>query len=114
MKDKCQKFEGLFVFSDEETLKKHIEECPDCAEEARKMEKVSELLQEVRPYFVKKRKHFAALKVACAISFILFAGTIIGVTSFNQDVNDMLKYGTVLEASDLGLPVDDYGLILVE
>jgi len=114
MKDKCQKFEGLFVFSDEETLKKHIAECPECAEEARKMEKVSELLKEVRPYFVEKRKHFATLKIACAISFILFAGTIIGITGFNQDVNDMIRYGTELEAGDLGLPVDDYGFLLVE
>ena len=114
MKDKCQKFEGLFVFSDEETFKKHIEECPDCAKEAMKMEKVSALLQEVRPYFVRQNKHFATLKVACAVSFILFAGTIVGITGFNQDLNDMIKYGTVLEASDLGLPVDDYGLILVE
>lgn len=114
MKDKCQKFEGLFVFSDEKTLQEHIKECPDCQEEARKMEKVSELLREVRPYFIKQRKHYAALKIACAISFILLSGTVLGITNFNQDINDMIKYGTVLEAGDLGLPVDDYGFLLVE
>lgn len=114
MKDKCQKFEGLFVFSCEETLKEHIKECPDCAEEALKMEKVSELLQEVRPYFIKKRKHYATLKIACAISFMLFAGTVLGVTNLNQDLNDIIRYGTELEAGDLGLPVDDYGFLLVE
>lgn len=114
MDDKCQKFEGLFIFSDEETLNEHIKECPECAAEALKMQKVSELLQEVKPYFLEKRKHFATLKIACAISFILLAGTIIGVTGFNQDINDLLKYGTELEAADLGLPVDDYGFLLVE
>lgn len=114
MKEKCQKFEGLFVFSDEKTLAQHIKECPDCAKEAEKMEKVSELLREVRPYFIKKRKQFATLKIACAISFILLSGTVLGVANLNQDVNDMIKYGTVLEASDLGFPVDDYGFLLVE
>ena len=114
MKDKCQKYEGLFIFSDEKTLEEHIKECPDCAEEASKMKRVSELLEEVRPYFVKQRKHYATLKIACAISFILLSGTVLGVANLNQDVNDMIKYGTVLEASDLGFPVDDYGFLLVE
>lgn len=114
MKDKCQKFEGLFVFSDEETLQKHIKECPDCAEEARKMQRVSEILQEVRPYFIKKRKHYATLKIACALTFIILTGTVLGVTNFNQDLNDIIRYGTELEAGDLGLPVDDYGFLLVE
>ena len=114
MENKCQKFEGLFVFSDEETLQEHIKECPECAAEAKKMQRISEILQEVRPYFIKKRKHYATLKIACAITFIILSGTVLGITNFNQDVNDMIRYGTVLEASDLGLPVDDYGFLLVE
>ena len=71
-------------------------------------------MQEVRPYYIEKRKHSAALKIACAISFIILSGTVLGITNFNQDVNDIIRYGTELEASDLGLPVDDYGFLLVE
>ena len=37
MDNKCSKYEGLFVFSDEETLKKHLEECEDYRKEAEKM-----------------------------------------------------------------------------
>ena len=44
MDNKCTKYEGLFVFSGDETLKKHIEECDECRKEAEKMEKVSDLL----------------------------------------------------------------------
>ena len=45
MDKKCSKYEGLFIFSDEETLKKHIEECPECRAEHEKMQKVSELIE---------------------------------------------------------------------
>ena len=38
MENKCSKYEGLFVFSDEETFKKHLEECSDCQLEHEKME----------------------------------------------------------------------------
>ena len=91
MENKCQKFEGLFVFSDEETLQEHIKECPECAAEAKKMQRIAEILQEVRPYFIKKRKHYATLKIACAITFIILSGTVLGITNFNQDVNDMIR-----------------------
>ena len=43
MNKKCSKYEGLFTFSDEETLKKHIETCEDCRKEQEVMDKVSDL-----------------------------------------------------------------------
>ena len=48
MKDKCTKYEGLFVFSDEETLKSHLNECEECRLEQEKMDKVSDLINEVK------------------------------------------------------------------
>lgn len=114
MKEKCQKYEGLFVFSDEETFKAHIEECPDCKAEHEKMLKISDLLQEVKPHFVAKRKRFAMMKVACAISFIMLTGSVMGVVNLNSDISETLRYGTVLEAEDYGFPVDDYGFLLIE
>lgn len=36
MNDKCSKYEGLFIFSDDETLKKHLLECEECRREQEK------------------------------------------------------------------------------
>lgn len=114
MKNKCTKFEGLFTFGTEEDLLKHIEECDDCKHEYEKMQKISSLVQEVRPYYRKKRKNSKMLKIACSLLLFAFLGTGVGLVSFNTDISDTLKYGTTLSAEDLGFPVDSYGLIMVE
>lgn len=114
MKDKCTKYEALFTFSDEQTFQEHLKTCPDCQAEHEKMQKVSELIQEAKPYFTHKRKNFAKVKIACAIfAMCLSAGTL-GVINLNTDISDTIKYGTTLSAEDLGLPVDSYGLLMVE
>ncbi len=114
MNKKCSKYEGLFTFSDEETLKKHIETCEDCRKEQEVMDKVSELLKEVKPYYINKRKNTAKLKIACAMLTILLSTATMGVVNFNTDISDVIKYGNTLSAEDLGLPVDSYGLLMVE
>ena len=114
MEEKCSKYEALFTFRSEEELLSHIEECEDCREVHKKMEKVSELLKEVRPYFIKIRKNLAKLKIACAMFMIMLSGTTLGLLNLNTDVSDTLKYGASLSAEDMGLPVDSYGLISVE
>ena len=45
---------------------------------------------------------------------ILLSATVMGVVNFNTDVSDIIKYGSTLSAEDLGLPVDAYGLLMVE
>ncbi len=114
MNKKCSKYEGLFTFSDEETLKRHIETCEDCRKEQEVMDKVSELLQEVKPYYISKRKNTAKLKIACAMLTIMLSAVTMGVVNFNTDISDIIKYGNTLSAEDLGLPVDAYGLLMVE
>ncbi len=114
MSEKCTKYESLFLFSDDATLQAHIEQCPDCRAEHEKMQKVSALLQEVKPYFIAKRKRVAQMKIACAISFMLLSGTVLGLVNLNPEISDTLRYGAVLEAEDYGFPVDDYGFLLVE
>lgn len=114
MNEKCNKYEGLFVFSDEETLKQHIKTCDDCRKEQEIMDKVSNLIKEVKPYYVSKRKKTAKLKIACAMLTILLSATAMGVVNFNTNVSDIIKYGNTLSADDLGLPVDAYGLLMVE
>ena len=67
MKEKCTKYESLFTFRSEEELMQHIEECEDCRLEHEKMQKVSELIKEVKPYFRERRRNLAKVKVACAL-----------------------------------------------
>lgn len=114
MNKKCTKYEGLFIFADEKTFQKHVNECPDCQAEHEKMQNISKLLQEVKPVYLERRKQTAQLKIACAICAMLLSGTVMGLVNFNTDISDTIKYGTTLSAQDLGLPVDSYGLILVE
>ena len=112
MDKKCTKYEALFTFGTEEDLLQHIKECPDCANEHAKIQKISSLVQEVKPHFKKKRKNMQVLKIACTLLFLVFSSC--SFVYMNTDVSDTLKYGAALSAEDLGLPVDSYGLIMVE
>ena len=113
MKDKCSKYESLFVFRTEEELNSHISKCEECFAENEKMKKVSSLIDEVKSHYIKKNKFINNLKIACVLLFMVFI-TGAGIINFNTDISDTLKYGAVLSAEDLGLPVDSYGLIMVE
>ena len=114
MKEKCSKYEALFTFRTQEELNEHIQQCEDCRAEHEKMLRVSELIQEAKPYFKEKRKNIARLKVASALFALMISGTTLGVLNLNTDISDTLKYGTTLSYEDLGLPVDSYGLISLE
>ena len=114
MDKKCSKYEGLFVFTDKETLENHLKECPDCKEEQSKMDKVSDLIAEVRPYYLAKRKKRVKLRAACAFSLLLFSSMSLGILASNDDVVDTLRYGNTLSAEELGFPVDSYGLLMVD
>ena len=115
MDNKCSKYEGLFVFSDEETLKQHIETCPDCKAEQEKMDKVSDLINEVSFYYhAQKKKKKYSLKIACAALFLVFFSATFGVITTNDELADSLMYGETLSAEDLGFPVDSYGLLMVD
>ena len=114
MKNKCSKYEGLFVFSDDETLKKHLEECEDCRLEHEKMQKVSDLLGEVKFHYRLKKRRVMKLKAVCAVAMLMFFSATFGVVSTDSDWADALMYGEALSAEDLGFPVDSYGLIMVD
>ncbi len=114
MKDKCTKYEALFTFRSDEELNEHLQNCEDCRLEHEKMLKVSELIQEAKPYYKQRRKNFAKLKIACALFMVMTTTVSLGVLNLNTDISDTLKYGTTLGAEDLDLPVDSYGLISID
>ena len=114
MDNKCSKYEGLFVFSDEESLKSHLQECEDCRAEQEVMDKVSALISEVKPYYLAKDKKRPKLRVACAMLLLVFSTLTFGFVASNDDLKDTLMYGDTLSAEDLGFPVDSYGLLMVD
>ena len=114
MDNKCNKYEGLFVFSDKEALDKHILECEDCRREDEQQKKVSELLGEVKMYYYAKRRRRFRLRAACAVIFLMFSFLSLDLVMTNDDLMDTLKYGDSLTAEDLGFPVDSYGLLMVD
>lgn len=114
MDNKCSKYEGLFIFSDEDMLNKHIEECEDCRKEHEKMERVSELIGEVKFYYRNKSRKIRKITAACAAFFLICFSTTFGVLTLDTDLTDSLMYGNTLTAEDLGFPVDSYGLLMVD
>ena len=113
MNDKCEKYEGLFIFGNDADLAEHIKTCPECQKKQEQMDKVSALIAEVAPTLRQKRKNGAKLKLACAsVALLLFVSTL-GVVNLNVDVKDTIMYGQTLTLEDYGLPVDSYGLISV-
>lgn len=118
MKEKCTKYESLFTFRDEKELEEHIKNCPNCQAEQEKMEKVSSLIQEVKPYYIQKRRDsFSRMKVACILGLGLFAGVLLG--HFAQYIIPTTAYNTsnasttTSSVNEYGMPVDSYGLITV-
>ncbi len=114
MENKCTKYEALFTFGNEDSLKEHLAVCEDCQKEQEIMDKVSQLLHEVRPYYREKRRSVVKLKAACAVFAILLSSVTLGVVNFNEDVSETIRYGNVLSAEDYGFPVDSYGFLMVE
>jgi len=111
MTDKCNKFEALFTFSDEKTLMEHIAQCEDCRAEYEKMNKVSELIKEVKPHYKKER--FTAVKVACLLFAFIIGGVTFQIADTNYGIVDTIKYGQQFTAEDLGFQTDEYGLLVV-
>ena len=112
--DKCSKLEELFVNGSETELMNHIEVCEDCRSEYEKMNKVTSLIQEVKPHYLKKKQLIRKIqKIAAVFIFAVFTATTAAVY-MNEDLSDTLMYGDTLTAEDYGFPVDSYGLLMVD
>ncbi len=114
MENKCSKYEGLFVFSDEATLEEHLKECPDCRAEHEKMQKVSNLIGEVKFHYKLRAKKIRKIKAVCLALCLICMSTSFGIVTNDTDFVDALMYGQTLSAEDLGFPVDSYGLLMVD
>jgi len=118
VKEKCNKYEAYFIFANEDDFKRHLSECEDCALEHQEAQKISALVKEAKPYYRQMKKRHAVFAKICASFFLvltLFAG---GISYDTYSTNEyiaqayMEEYGS--EISDMGFPVDEYGLLLAD
>ena len=114
MDKKCSKYEGLFVFSNEKDLEEHIKVCPDCKAEHEKMQKVSDLIGEVKFHYKLQSKRRNKIKAICAGAMLMLLTASFPIVENGEDLADALLYGNTLSAEDLGFPVDSYGLLMVD
>ena len=110
--NKCDKYEAFFVFKDEEVFLNHIKECPDCQKEHEKQLKISQMVKEVAPlYLEKKRKEKASIikKLACCFVFFIGLSAFGGYKYFDE--YNYLNADEDSYISTMGLPVDEYGFL---
>lgn len=115
---KCDKYESYFLFLSDADFQKHLKECEECRLEHEKMEKISALVKEVKPYYSKKRKvETFYKKVACMVAMFVMCGSwgIIKYSDYNLNYNylsvDDIESSYI---SAMGMPVDSYGLLMVD
>lgn len=110
---KCDKYEAFFIFNNEEAFNVHLNECPECKSEHEKYLKVSQLVKEVAPVYLKnqdkKKKNVIKRLAAC---FVLF----VGITGFYAGfgIHDGSTYSNIDNdsyISTMGLPTDEYGFL---
>ena len=114
MENKCTKYEDLFIFADEKTLEAHVKSCSECQKEQEKMNKISELLCEVKPEYLRRKAQKKTLRAACMIFVLFLCGISFNTLDSKYSIVDNIKYGQVVSMEDMGFPVDSYGLIMVE
>ncbi|MCX4274950.1 MAG: hypothetical protein OSJ27_04105 [Candidatus Gastranaerophilales bacterium] len=114
---KCGKYEELFIKEDETELLEHIKICSECREEHENMQKVSNLVNEVSFTFKRKKRMQAKVMKIAAVFFLAFL-TFFTIQLVNPDsyMNETVAYltGEDYTYEQMGLPVDDYGFIMVD
>lgn len=112
---KCDKYEGLFVFRNEDELNEHIENCPDCRAEHEKQLKVSALIKEVAPAYL-ERQEKRRLKVIgkLAACFVMLVGMTAFYTGYCMYSDNSFQVNSAEDSfieSNMGLPTDEYGFL---
>ena len=114
--NKCDKFEALFVFNDDKAFLNHLDECPDCKKEYEKHIKISQLVKEVAPvYLGKKRKEKQSVIKKLACCFVFLAGlSAFGGYKYFDEYNYLNSLDEDSYISTMGLPVDEYGFLEIQ
>lgn len=120
MSEKCNKYESLFIFGSEEDFNLHLAECECCRSEHEKMQKISGLVKEVKPFYNKKSLHNRII-IKAAACFMIMMCSFWAYNTYNTQMIAELNYESEIlikngrsMITDAGLPTDDYGLIITE
>ena len=110
----CNGYEAMFTFLNEEDFNHHLEVCEECAKEHARMQKVSDLIQEAKPYIKEKKKQARILVTAAAFFVAVFATLSVQLCMVGVDVYDNLVDQNTYDVQVLGLHVDEYGFLYIE
>lgn len=114
---KCNGYESMYTFLNEEDFLKHLDVCEDCRKEHEKMQKISALIQEAKPYIVRKKKdRLKQLKVACVALGVFGVGLTYPMYTIGTDVYEKAIVQTqydALTSEDSGFAVDEYGFLYI-
>lgn len=113
--EKCNKFQQYFIFSNNDDFQKHLEECPDCKAQNDEFERISDLVKEVKFVYKQKRKNKLITKVACVSALMMFTFSFAlfnNVGYFTENVYSEYSQDTIID--EMGMPIDSYGLIMVD
>lgn len=110
----CNGYEAMYTFLNDEDFERHLKECPQCAKEHEKMQKVSDLIQEAKTYIKQKRKNTRVLVSAAAFFVAVFATLSVPLCMVGIDAYDNLVAQNTMDVQELGLPVDEYGFLYIE
>ncbi len=106
-KKKCEGFKEQFINLNENELYEHIQTCESCRIEYLEMQKLSEVLKTVKPYYIKKQNIIKTFKTAAILTLTIFTGFMATYLTGTYHQNN-------LSFDDLGFPTDEYGFILVD
>ena len=113
-KKNCNGYESMYMFLSEDDLQKHIEECEICRAEHEKLQKISALIQEAKPYIKNKKRRKNAIKAACAMFVVLCTGACFQLFFAGTGFYNDLVAQNSLTIEEMGLPVDEYGFLMVD
>lgn len=111
---KCNGYEAMFTFLSDEDFLAHIKECEDCAKEHARMQQVTALIKEAKPYIQRKKRNVRILVMAATFFTAVFATLSVPLCMVGVDVYDNYVTTKTVEVEEMGLPVDEYGLLYLE
>lgn len=112
--NKCNKYESFFIFQDEESFNAHLESCSECRKEHEKYEKVSKLIKEAAPVYLRNRqkaKNAMIKKLACCFVFFIGLTAFTGYKMYDDYMLQTVSADYDSYISAMGLPIDDYGFL---
>lgn len=108
----CNGYESMFTFLSDEDFQRHLLACESCRTEHERMQKVSALIQEAKPYFNASKRKKSLLKAACA-SFVVFCSMACFQIFVTTGLYDEVVYNNSPTIEEMGLPVDEYGFLMI-